>query len=281
MISRLRSAFGHIRALRQLSSFGFTAENIRRIRRTYIRMFVFGGGDRTAGRANIAGYKVDYLSRSALWYSFQEIFVDNDYLFETSSDRPVILDCGSNIGLSILYFKLLYPNATVTAFEPEPSAFRCLERNVRQNRFQGVHVNRLALSDQEGEVELYFDPDEAGSLRASTIEERMQAEKLMVESARLSRFVEGDIDFLKMDVEGAELAILHDLESSGKLRHIKKMVIEYHHHIASDQNTMSILLSILERAGFGYQIEASRARPRRPGKFQDILVYAYDKRVSG
>ena len=40
------------------------------------------------------------------------------------------IDCGANIGISILFFKKQYPDCTIMAFEPNPHAFPLLEKNV-------------------------------------------------------------------------------------------------------------------------------------------------------
>jgi FkbM family methyltransferase len=43
---------------------------------------------------------------------------------------PVIIDCGGNIGLSVLYFKYLFPNSVITVFEPSPPVFEILKENI-------------------------------------------------------------------------------------------------------------------------------------------------------
>lgn len=58
------------------------------------------------------------------------------------------------------------------------------------------------------------------------------------------------------------------------------MVIEYHHHIVRDLDIFSKLLRILEDAGFGYQIESNLQRPLISKQFQDILIYAYQKKFT-
>ena len=81
-----------------------------------------------------------------------------------------------------------------------------------------------------------------------------------------------------MDIEGSELSVLKELKESGKLQYIKQMVIEYHHHIIEDEDLGSTILTLLEDANFGYQIKADFLYPRRRVHFQDILIYAYNKK---
>jgi hypothetical protein len=59
---------------------------------------------------------------------YKDIFIHRIYHFEAQRPDPLILDCGSNIGMSILYFKHIYPRARVIGFEPDPAIFPYLER---------------------------------------------------------------------------------------------------------------------------------------------------------
>ena len=250
----------------------------RKFLETYFLTFFLGRLDTEKRLARIAGYPVRYCTEKSLKFLFDEIFVRQDYLFSAETARPFILDCGSNIGMSVLYFKLLYPQSEITAFEPDREAFACLEWNVRENGFAGVTVHRLALSNREGELDFYYDPADPGSLRMSAVRERMPGQKQVVPCTRLSKFIDRDVDLLKLDVEGVEKEILEDLQQAGKLGLVRQMVLEYHHHIHRDRDVFSGILGILEGAGFGYQVESAFSRPLRPHEFQDILVYAYQKK---
>lgn len=65
--------------------------------------------------------------------------------------------------------------------------------------------------------------------------------------------------------------------STGRLRNIAQMAIEYHHHLETSDDRFSHFLHELERHDFDYQIRALPRGPRRPREFQDVLVYAYRK----
>ena len=54
------------------------------------------------------------------YVGLKDIFVRRIYHFESHRSDPLIIDCGSNIGLSILYFVSTYPSSRVIAFEPDP-----------------------------------------------------------------------------------------------------------------------------------------------------------------
>jgi FkbM family methyltransferase len=250
----------------------------RRVLLTWFKVFFLKRYDSKNRIANILGFKVKFLRYDELSYLFKEIFLDNEYYFVGGNDSPYIIDCGSNIGMSILYFKVLYPHSRIVAFEPGEEAYFCLEENVKNNRLNSVTTYKAALSNKEGTIDLYYDQDNVGSLRTSTKQERMPKQRRSVEALLLSKHIDEDVDFLKIDVEGTELEVIEELSNARKLRYVKQMVIEYHHHIVRESDVFSRMLRLLEDAGFGYQIESHLRRPLTREQFQDIIVYAYRKK---
>jgi hypothetical protein len=75
------------------------------------------------GTVNLMDYTISFCGRASFLYLFEEIFAKASYLFHSDTDRPLIFDCGSNIGMSVLFFKKLYPAARITAFEPDPRTY--------------------------------------------------------------------------------------------------------------------------------------------------------------
>jgi hypothetical protein len=71
-------------------------------------------------------------------YMFHEIFVEKIYQFEFPNDTPKILDLGSNIGLSILYFNQLYPKASIVGYEADPHIFSILQKNLDRNQISNL-----------------------------------------------------------------------------------------------------------------------------------------------
>jgi hypothetical protein len=99
-----------------------------------------------------------------------------------------------------------------------------------------------------------------------------------VKAGRLSNYIDGPIDLLKLDVEGAEFDVMSDLKGSGKLSQIKRMIIEYHHKIDGRPSCMSKFLALLEDEGFDYQISGRCDPVTKQNVFQDILIGAYRPR---
>jgi len=266
--------------LRRIHSSEVDNEIKRKIRRTLIKTFYFKRYNRKNGEADIVGNKIRFNYFNTIRGLFTEIFVNQCYWFTTDKHDPVIIDCGSNFGQAVIYFKMLYPEAKITCFEPDDQTFSILKHNIESNGIKSVEMHKKAIASHDGEIDFYNIGNNQGSLVMSTIKERVPSgEKNTVEATRLSNYINGPINFLKMDIEGSEMSVLKELEESGKLQYVRQMAIEYHHHIIEHEDLGSTILTLLEDAGFGYQIEADFLYPRKQVHFQDILIYAYNKNI--
>jgi FkbM family methyltransferase len=208
-------------------------------------------------------------------YLCREIFVRQTYWFQARDAQPVILDCGANLGMATLFFKYLFPDATIQCFEPDRRTFELLRSNVERNAFAKVNLHNVALWDEATEIPFYVDSNAPGNLLMSTNGNRTTGTPALVPARRLSTYIDQDVDLLKLDVEGAELRVLRELADSGKISRIRQMIVEYHHKIPGESSAMSHLLRILEEHGFEYQVAASGFPLPQPEHFQDIMIYAY------
>ena len=102
--------------------------------------------------------------------------------------------------------------------------------------------------------------------------------RVEVRGGRLSSYIQRPVDLLKIDIEGAEHRVIADLAEAGSLALVRRMIIEYHHHVEPTEDRLGEMLSRLEAAGFGYQIAAPAAGARHEGSFEDIVILAYAKR---
>lgn len=206
---------------------------------------------------------------------YETIFVNRDYAFESRTERPLVIDCGSNVGLSVLFQKIEHPGCRVVAFEPDPQTFEVLQGNVKRNGWEDVTLHNKAVHRMAGPIDFYHDPQRPGWGLMSTEKNRGPQHCRKVEAVLLSDFVQEEVDFLKLDIEGAEAGVLEELAEKQKLRKVREMVMEYHHHLNGKADGFSKTLRLLEENGFGYEIAAYPERPMHRERFLDILVYAY------
>jgi len=221
---------------------------------------------------------------SAMPILFQEVFLSGVYFFASSSPAPKIIDGGANIGVSIAYFKAIYPQCRIVAFEANDRTFALLAKTAERNGWKDVELHHLGLHRTEGELCFYDLNDVAGSL-SSGFWQNVSADEAKrvsrVHTVPLSRYVDGRVDLLKLDVEGSEHAILEELEESGKLGLIDRIILEYHHHVQPCEDILGRFLSLLERGGFGYHLRAPLALPFGRAEVQNFMMYALQKGAVG
>jgi len=178
-------------------------------------------------REKILGYTIQFYNYPELINLFEEIYIFETY--KPSYPKPeTIIDCGGNIGLTILYYKQYFPACRVLAFEPDTSNFSLLKQNLTSNNIKGVAFFNTALSDQEREMILYKNIESSNSLTSRLIKTPYFEESEIVFTEKLSDHINGAISILKIDVEGSEVSIINNLIHSQKLMLIKEMIIEFH-----------------------------------------------------
>lgn len=184
------------------------------------------------------------------WYQFMfnEIFVEQIYMFTAQRSVPFILDCGSNIGLSIIYFKYLYPEAEIIGFEPDPEIYQLLRQNIEEFSFSNVELRSDAVWKSVDMLAFQPDGSVGGRLRNRDVTDKF----IYVQSMRLRDFLNRPIDLLKLDIEGAEYDVIVDCQEF--LHHVDYIFIEYHGKPDESQKLHEIL-EILQLAGFRYHLK--------------------------
>src|SRR5947208_15954595 len=100
--------------------------------------------------------------------------------------------------------------------------------NIVQNGLTDVRVVEAGVDGQEGVLTFYSDGNVGSSLAEPPPGKASQRRaKYQVPSVRLRNCLTEPVDFLKMNIEGAEWEVLADSED--RLHHVREMVIEYHH----------------------------------------------------
>jgi len=193
----------------------------------------------------ILKYKLHFFHYSIFLSLFEDMFLNDEYYVKLPRN-PHIIDLGSEIGLSVTYFKSMYPNARIMAFEPDPASYELLTKNIRNNIMKKVTTYNVAPANKVGLMSFYIDPSVEGSLTMSLFEKR-QKKRIAVKVDRLSHYIKQRVDLLKMDIEGAEFDVLSDLSHSKKISLIDSMMMEYHHHIDTKKITYHAFLPFWKR----------------------------------
>lgn len=160
----------------------------------------------------------------------------------------VFLDVGANQGELTLIAARHAPAGRVIAFEPVPRWFLLLAENVHRNGLSNVTVVNLALSDQESELEMFTSEDVSaqGAFNEglSSFHRRAGRDTAVgrVSAVPLDRYAEREgltrVDLIKVDVEGAERAVLEG--AKGTLQRFRPRLILEWNEVESVSSTSGL-----------------------------------------
>jgi FkbM family methyltransferase len=197
------------------------------------------------------GIKLHLVDASTYLTLINEIFIEEIYKFNSNTSKPIILDCGANIGLATIYFKNIYPDSIIYSYEPDPVIFETLKFNIASFNFDNVNIINRAISNSEGYCEFVSDGSLSGMISADS-----NANLIPVKTERLKNILGGfsKIDFLKIDIEGHEDIVIDDIID--ELPKVQYLFLEYHSFVDRPQN-LGHILQILTDAGFRYYFKES------------------------
>lgn len=207
------------------------------------------------GNFILFGNEITYADAPSFVFMFEEIFKKEIYKFNSTHQTPYIIDAGANIGLSTIYFKHIYPNSEIVCFEPDKRIHNILCNNINSFKFENVKIFCNALWNDE--VVLNFNSEGADAGRISDFDKNQN----MVSAIKLRSFLNKKVDFLKIDIEGAEIIVLEDCKDL--LINVERLFVEYHSFVNVPQSLDS-LLNILFNAGFRYYIQSNSSSKNSP-----------------
>ncbi|MDA9077901.1 FkbM family methyltransferase [bacterium] len=165
-------------------------------------------------------------------YEFEENG-ENELLKRLSEFNPkVIFDVGANVGSWTKIASKFCINSDFHCFEMVPETFSTLSKNLNK---KNIYLSNVGLSDSKSTVDYKYYGAEVGVNKLET--RSVFHDHYMSSEIRTTKVIRGDdyckdkgigaIDFLKIDVEGAELFVLRGFESLIKQQKIKVIQFEY------------------------------------------------------
>ncbi len=202
-------------------------------------------------------------------YTIEELFNDHDYdrldTFIPKSDWTVF-DIGANVGMFAI--QQARRASQVYAFEPNPDCYRRLSRAIVENRLTD-HITSfnyaLGASSGVGTMRLYAGQTTAGSVVPGADLSSAQGARVRITSLDLliPALALTHIDLLKINVEGAEVAVLDGAVRTLEL--VDRIVLEYHSAGLRQQ-----VSTILNDRGFTQALQVDTNLAAGIG-----LIYAY------
>lgn len=203
---------------------------------------------------DLPGFPFSIPDAASFLASWEEIFCQEIYDFKSTSEQPRILDCGANVGLSSLYFHRRYPNSRITAFEPDPKIFAYLDQNLKSAGVTNLDLCNKAVWTSSITLKFQSEGSDAGR-----IDSGIGTNSIEVETVRLRDYLNERIDFLKLDIEGAEGEVIMDIAPF--FHNIENIFVEYH-SFADRPQMLGNLIKILTDGGFRLQIHHMCPSPK-------------------
>ena len=178
---------------------------------------------------------------------FREIFILNEYkpLIDKIVEKKInvrnIIDAGSNIGLTALYFAQFFPDASIVSVEPDTQNVIQLKKNCDLNRIN-CFIEMAGLWSKGGTLKIKRDfrygdswslrvteDEKDGDVRACTINELM------------AKYNFSKIDILKIDIEGSEVEIFKNTDICTFLKDTRLICVETHKEVGSFSTVVNTL----------------------------------------
>lgn len=216
----------------------------------------------------------DYNLGGVLWLIIKDYEKwETELVKEIISEGMTVADIGANVGYySLIAAKLVGNNGKVYAFEPEPENYELLVRNIEINGYTNVVPVNKAVSNECGKTKLFI--NRVSSSRHSFSQNNVtdEAGSVEVEIITLDEFFKGEkVDFIKMDVEGAEGLILdgaRQILSQDRLTIIMEFWPTGLNNLGTDPLG---LLCKLQKIGFTIKLIDKTTRFLQPAEIIEII----------
>lgn len=184
------------------------------------------------------------------------------YMVATLRPGQTVVDIGSNVGFfSLLMARLVSPGGKVIGFEALPALWEKATASVEENGFSNCNIHNVALGAERGRAELVYAPNSTNWGGAFLTFDGLGLpghERIPVNVAPLSDFLGSDsVDFLKIDVEGAEFLVLSGAEEILRL-HRPIILSELHARQLERVSRVTPRQYVAYMQGLGYQCSILR-----------------------
>lgn len=161
----------------------------------------------------IKGFPIVLKHRADMW-AIREVFLYKHYNIP-AKDPWIIFDLGSNIGMSVIYFKAKYPQAKIYSVEPNPYIFQQLKGNIPKD----VMCLNLAIAGYNGKGKFYIDTNHSSSSLIKSASKYIKVNCRTLDSL-MKQYNISQIDILKFDIEGIEYEAFKNFRNLNKVKYI-------------------------------------------------------------
>ncbi len=193
-----------------------------------------------------------------------------------------IVDIGANIGYyTLLAARLVGPQGRVYAFEPDPTNFALLQKNVEANGYTHVTLVNSAVSNKTQRMKLFLNPTNKGDHRLYDSKDGRAS--ITVQTLRLDDFfrqLDKKVHFIKMDIQGSEAKAFEGMRGILKRNRGVKLVTEFSPgSLKLNGSDPQKYLVSLKKLGFKLWEISEKDAILRPAKPKALLGLSGDSNV--
>lgn len=197
--------------------------------------------------------------------TFKEMFFRAPYLEGMpkgfiKTQTPVVVDIGANAGYLSFFVLSKFPKAQIHAFEPFPPNFSLLKSYQEQHAEFGLHIYQKAVAGTAGQMTFQYKAGDEFSTSAS-LTDNGEGATMTVETVTLPAFAQAkelsQIDWLKVDCEGAEYDIFRHLDASF-LKRVQAITLETHDSQQQGENLEALAQQLSDN---GFQVKTNAVSP--------------------
>lgn len=199
--------------------------------------------------------RVNSADKFSIWETWRiKSYTGRDFNIQP---HDIVIDLGAHIGAFAVYAAQKAAQGKVYAYEPEPENFKLLKENKSLNDLANLQVFSIAVMGKSGKVKLFVEHDITSINTVLENDNPMYKQAITVPATTLKEIIKDnkivEIDFLKIDVEGAEYDILLNTPHS-VFNKIRKISLEYHDHFNHGHNVKE-LERYLQQQGFKTKVD--------------------------
>ena len=224
----------------------------------------------------VQGHRMWLDDKDTLELATREVYepMETALLVKELRKGDVFVDIGANIGYyTLIAARAVGESGRVRAFEPDPANFKLLVRNVAANGYSNADLMELAVSDREGDAKLYLNETNRGDHRIYDAGEKRGA--VPIRTVTLDGYfkkLDKRVDFIKMDVQGAEALALAGMKGLLRRNRKVKLLTEFDPgHLRNCGSDAARFLSDLREAGFKLFEVSEKEKTVKPASDRYLL----------
>lgn len=205
------------------------------------------------GKLQASNYKGSFHLRkdTSDYYTFDQVFLRDQYNIRFPFEPKTILDAGANIGLAAVYFSHRYPQANIVAIEPSSDNFAVLQKNIAPYQNIKAYCKGLWNKDVHLEIINTDGVQNAFMVAETTIDNPRALSAISIDSIMQEQNW-NSIDILKVDIEGSEKEVF-ELNYENWLPKCKAIVIELHDNMK--RGTSKSVFKAISQYNFSFEMQ--------------------------